>query len=166
MSASASHDRCEPNLTPMLDMVLQLVMFFMLCANFLMEELNKSVKLPEAVSARQLDPNVKKTIFINLTYNPNASDSKNRYAILVNQNATTKAYQEAKNMVSELKAQLELDEKITPKDVWAKGGGRTTLILRADHRASFEEVNKILIACKEAGYKDIQMRANQAGTVK
>ena len=49
MSASTSSDKCEPNLTPLLDMVLQLVMFFMLCANFVMEQVNESVKLPLAI---------------------------------------------------------------------------------------------------------------------
>ena len=39
---SSSSDKCEPNLVPLLDMVLQLVMFFMVCANFVMEQVNES----------------------------------------------------------------------------------------------------------------------------
>ena len=69
MSVPANHDKAaEPNLTPMLDMVLQLVMFFMLCANFIAEETNAMVKLPNASAARILDKNTGQTIFINLTY--------------------------------------------------------------------------------------------------
>ena len=61
-------ERCEPNLTPMLDMVLQLVMFFMLVANFAAEETNAMVKLPDASAARILDKTQDRTAFINLTY--------------------------------------------------------------------------------------------------
>ena len=34
--------------SPLLDLVLQLVMFFMLCANFVMEQVNDTIKLPKA----------------------------------------------------------------------------------------------------------------------
>src|SRR3954470_6910832 len=47
-------DKCEPNMTPLLDLVLQLVMFFMLCANFVMEQTNASIVLPEAIAAKTL----------------------------------------------------------------------------------------------------------------
>src|SRR5262245_24674379 len=59
-------DKCEPNLVPLLDMVLQLVMFFMVCANFVMEQVNESIKLPTAVAARPLDPNAQNIIFLNV----------------------------------------------------------------------------------------------------
>ena len=51
----------EPNLTPLLDLVLQLVMFFMLVANFVMDELSDKINLPVASQAKPLtakDPNV------------------------------------------------------------------------------------------------------------
>src|SRR5437868_9769471 len=51
----------DPNLTPLLDLVLQLVMFFMLVANFVMEELSDKIHLPIATQAKPLtikDPNV------------------------------------------------------------------------------------------------------------
>src|SRR4029079_343313 len=43
----ASSD-AEPNLVPLLDLVLQLVMFFMMCANFVMEENDQTIKLPHS----------------------------------------------------------------------------------------------------------------------
>ena len=48
-------DRAEPNLVPLLDVILQLVMFFMLCANFVMEQVNEAIKLPDAIAAKPLD---------------------------------------------------------------------------------------------------------------
>jgi biopolymer transport protein ExbD len=55
MSASMNEEKCEPNMTPLLDIVLQLVMFFMLCVNFVMEQVNEEVKLPTAIAAKALD---------------------------------------------------------------------------------------------------------------
>ena len=46
----------EPNLTPLLDLVLQLIFFFMLCANFVQEDLNEDIQLPTASQAVALDP--------------------------------------------------------------------------------------------------------------
>ena len=45
----------EPNLVPLLDLVLQMVMFFMACTNFAMENINETVKLPLAQSAKPVD---------------------------------------------------------------------------------------------------------------
>ena len=44
----------DPNLTPLLDLVLQLVMFFMLVANFIMDELSDKIHLPIASQAKPL----------------------------------------------------------------------------------------------------------------
>jgi len=164
MSASASHERCEPNLTPMLDMVLQLVMFFMLCANFLMEELNKSVKLPEAVSARALNDNVKLALYINLTVDDPKTGSKKQ--ITTNQGPSKEVHDNSQQLKRYLDTQYTLDQKRTPPAEWAAGKGRTALILRADLRTTFKEVNDIMQACRAAGYSDILLRANQIGTHK
>jgi biopolymer transport protein ExbD len=56
MSGSAhSADRAEPNLTPILDMVFQLITFFMLVINFKAAETDTSLKLPVVGSARPVD---------------------------------------------------------------------------------------------------------------
>src|SRR4051812_35913930 len=54
MSESNS-ERAEPNLTPLLDMVFQLITFFMLVINFKGASLDMSLKLPVLGSARPLD---------------------------------------------------------------------------------------------------------------
>ena len=58
----------EPNLTPLLDLVLQLVMFFMLVANFVMEDLSNKIKLPVASQAKPLT--AKDTNFMYLRRKP------------------------------------------------------------------------------------------------
>src|SRR6186713_1828194 len=56
MSASMSHSAsAEPNLTPILDMVFQLITFFMLVVNFKSAEMDLDLKLPVVGSARPID---------------------------------------------------------------------------------------------------------------
>src|SRR5689334_18984497 len=59
-------DKCEPNFTPLLDLVLQLVMFFMLCANFVMEQTAVEIKLPKAIAAKALDKTEEDVLFLNV----------------------------------------------------------------------------------------------------
>lgn len=55
-AAVGSEERMEINLTPLLDVVLQLIMFFMMCVNFVMDQVDPNVLLPSSVSARELPP--------------------------------------------------------------------------------------------------------------
>ena len=45
----------EPNLTPLLDVVLQLLMFFMMCVNFVNEQVNEDIKLPRSQAVKPMD---------------------------------------------------------------------------------------------------------------
>ncbi|HMP01910.1 MAG TPA: biopolymer transporter ExbD [Gemmatales bacterium] len=49
-------DSLEINLTPLLDLVLQLIMFFMACVNFVSEQYSRNVWLPVAQSAQEIRP--------------------------------------------------------------------------------------------------------------
>jgi biopolymer transport protein ExbD len=54
MAASIGEARVEPDLVPLLDLVLQLVMFFMVCVNFVSEQINANVQLPLSASAQEI----------------------------------------------------------------------------------------------------------------
>jgi biopolymer transport protein ExbD len=57
MAAVASgSERLDPDLTPLLDVVMQLIMFFMMCINFVNEQVNANVVLPTSTSAQELPP--------------------------------------------------------------------------------------------------------------
>ena len=56
MSARLSQEiKAEPNLTPLLDLVFQLITFFMLVINFKSAEMDLSLKLPVVGSARPVE---------------------------------------------------------------------------------------------------------------
>src|SRR5579884_2918601 len=57
MSHGAGGDggiRAEPDLTPMLDLVMQLLMYFIMCANFIGEEVPENIHLPSSQAAKPL----------------------------------------------------------------------------------------------------------------
>jgi biopolymer transport protein ExbD len=67
MSGSVSHN-AEPNLTPILDMVFQLITFFMLVINFKAAELDLSLMLPVIGSAKPLPEGLDiKLVVLNVT---------------------------------------------------------------------------------------------------
>src|SRR5881392_2560363 len=59
-------EKAEPNLTPLLDLVLQLIMFFMISINFVNEEVNEEIKLPISQAARPMSKSEGEVLFMNL----------------------------------------------------------------------------------------------------
>ncbi len=151
MSGGPSHDsvKCEPNLTPLLDIVLQLVMFFMLCTHFVAEKLNESIKLPLAIEAKSLDKTVNNYMILNI-------DEKGITTVdgEVMDNPT--------QVGTYMKRMNDLDKARTKPQDWEKGKGRSLVILRGSRDCNFKQINDVMLACKRAGYSDIQLRAIKA----
>ena len=149
--------KCEPNLVPLLDMVLQLVMFFMVCANFVMEQVNDTIKLPTAIAAKPLGARDPDAIFLNI-------DKKGVVLLSALQAIANGGRDRLTNPLevqSFMRRQYELD-------VRANGGDRTkppksTVILRADQETSFEHVYGVMKAVRLAGYTQVQLRAIRFG---
>ncbi|MFT3880180.1 MAG: biopolymer transporter ExbD [Gemmatales bacterium] len=67
MAASVGSNEMEVNLTPLLDLVLQLIMFFLACLNFAADQVNANVMLPESLSATEIQPKTEQEyIMINI----------------------------------------------------------------------------------------------------
>jgi biopolymer transport protein ExbD len=67
MAASVGGDDLEVNLTPLLDLVLQLIMFFMACINFVSEQVSLNVMLPVSASTQEIQPKSEDDVlFINI----------------------------------------------------------------------------------------------------
>ena len=58
--------KADPNLVPLLDLVFQLIMFFMICVNFVGEQVNADIQLPTSQSARPMDKTDADVLFLNL----------------------------------------------------------------------------------------------------
>lgn len=55
-SSPAGSNEMEVNLTPLLDLVLQLIMFFLACINFAADQASSNVQLPMSLSAQEIQP--------------------------------------------------------------------------------------------------------------
>ena len=138
-------ERAEPNLTPLLDMVFQLITFFMLVINFKGASLDMSLKLPVLGSARPLEKHGKfESIILNI--DAEGGVKANGQKVDVDQFIEREA--------SRLKAQLKLlDEPIT------EAGFPVQVIVRADRSAPFHVVNRILKVCQDQGYRQFALNA-------
>jgi biopolymer transport protein ExbD len=125
-------------------MVLQLVMFFMLVANFIMDELSDKIKLPVASQAKPLT--AKDVNFMYLNVNKRGEVLVlHQEPLLSPESITFYMRQQAANHVLKEKAKDEV-----------------TVIIRADREAKYRDILKTITAIKVAGFKKLQLRAEIA----
>lgn len=147
MSASASHSG-EPNLTPILDMVFQLITFFMLVINFKGAALDLSLRLPVLGSARALKGDEKSedlVMVLNL-------DSGGK-ATVFGRPKDLKTFIPSEAKLQAMKASLA-DKKFKKGDELI-----TTIVIRADKEISFEKLNEVIKLCQENGYRKFSLKA-------
>jgi biopolymer transport protein ExbD len=144
MSAQNS-DVAEPNLTPLLDMVFQLITFFMLVINFKGASMDLSLKLPVLGSARPLEW---KGRLEPLMVNINRQGLVHVYGQTVEIEPYIK--REAKVLRSQLKAQ-----GTTVGDE----GFPVPVVVRADENVTFELLNRVIRVCQEEGYRQFSLSA-------
>jgi biopolymer transport protein ExbD len=142
-----STEKCEPNLTPLLDLVLQLVMFFMLVANFVVEQTNEKIKLPEAIEAKALDKGEDTPIFLNI-------NEQGKVLLTPEQREGDTDTLDNEVQVQNYMARRAAEEKRRTN----KPEPQATLILRVDKMTPFEKTYKIMKACRLAGYQKVQLR--------
>lgn len=147
MSASMSHEASsEPNLTPMLDMVFQLITFFMLVINFKGASMDLSLKLPVLGSARPLDTKGEEELLI---LNIDAEGRLKVYG--VQKDVGTYIATEAR--MSELTANRKHPE-------FKKGDALpTTVVIRADKGIPFHLLHQIIQTCQSHGFRNFALKA-------
>lgn len=137
----------EPNLTPVLDMVFQLITFFMLVINFKSAELDLNLKLPVVGSAKPVDTQGQQDL---LVLNINAEGSLQIYG----QSRDIENYIQAEAQAGILKNRLDQDEVFSGKiDL------PTTVVLRADREARYGKLSKVIVACQKYGFRSFALRA-------
>lgn len=168
MSAPAEEPE-EPDLTALLDLVLQLVMFFLAVARIDNEMRDQSVVLPQASIARSLTKDYNKIVIVNLypasTKNdeerPRANGSDVKYSLF--EGYTVREYTSLINIKDALKDKFDSDKKATSPTDWEAGRGRSLIVLRAHKDCTFKQVHGLMTTAREVGYSEIQLRAYVAG---
>src|SRR5262245_10997334 len=132
MSASLSHDAsAEPNLTPILDMVFQLITFFMLVINFKGAALDMSLKLPVLGSALPLDTKGNEELFV----------------LNIDAQGKLKVYGVEKDMESYIASEARVTQhKMAFENPNFKKGDElpTMVVIRADKATPFKLLNEVI----------------------
>jgi len=143
----------DESLVPLLDLVLQMVMFFMICANFVMEQVNETIKLPSATAAKSLDKAASDVIFVNID---------DQGFILRLDGDPLKTPPEIKTW---FKNKYRDAQDNALRDKTGDGKVKTLVIIRAHQSAKFEDVYRVLAAVRESGFRDVRLRAIIEGSM-
>jgi biopolymer transport protein ExbD len=155
MSASVSTElKAEPNLTPLLDIVFQLITFFMLVMNFSNENYDQRVRLPVAGSARPVDndQHIEDRLVLNV-------DQDGHLLMNGEVQPLHKAIQSIKHEADLVKLNL----KAGGIKLDATGSLPTTIVLRADKETSFASVFGLIKACQANGFRKFALKAMSGG---
>ena len=147
MSASMSHGAsAEPNLTPMLDMVFQLVTFFMLVINFKDAALDQSLQLPVLGSARPLDTKGQEDLVV----------------LNIDAEGRLKVYGVPREVQSYIADEARQEEaRLKAKGTPLKAGEElpTMVVIRADRTTPFKLLNDIIKTCQKHNYRKFALKA-------
>jgi biopolymer transport protein ExbD len=147
-SASTNEIQAEPNLVPLLDLVFQLIMFFMVCVNFVSQQVNEDIKLPVAQSARPMDKTEVDVLFLNV-------DQNGKLIVPGRDQPLTTLPQ----MRVYLRQVYEDAKRVAQESGDKTGKVKTTIVIRGDRRTTYLKIFDLLQLCKEVGYQKLQLRA-------
>ena len=161
----AQGSAADPNLTPLLDVVLQLLMFFMMCVNFVSEQVKEDVKLPESASARPMDKAQTDVLFLNLKpFHFREWQDRVRDPDLLGK--LQDKFREGDPLVfvsgKEPMKPIELDFWLKQKheDLLKESKEvKTAVIIRADENTDYTQVFRVLQMCKVRGFTNLKLRA-------
>jgi biopolymer transport protein ExbD len=138
--------KADPNLTPLLDMVFQLITFFVLVINFKSAELDLSLNLPVVGSARPVDTTARDLLVLNI-------DSTGTVKLFGRPVSDIEGYIAREAVRSQLTAgmtaaQLQKGEELP-----------TTVVIRADSAIPFKMLNRVIVACQENHFRQFALKA-------
>jgi biopolymer transport protein ExbD len=149
MAGSHQKLNAEPNLTPILDMVFQLVTFFMLVINFKAASLDMSLQLPVIGSALPVESGERDVLVLNI-----ARDGKLRMYGEV---------QDVETCIAKEARTAQQNAAATAAKSPGENGLPTTIIVRADRATPYHYIHQVIRACQAHGFRSFQYRALSGG---
>lgn len=143
----AQEVKAEPNLTPILDLVFQLITFFMLVTSFKSAEIDMNLKLPVVGSARPTETDGRVGVMVlNI-------DKTGNLVLYGHPVPNIEGYIRSEALACMLK------NRITADDLAAGSDLPTTVVIRADRAATFHMLNRVIKACQDNGYRKFALKA-------
>lgn len=152
MAASVTSEmKAEPNLTPLLDVVFQLITFFMLVINFSSENYDQRVRLPVAGSAHPIEE-AKQVVEDRLVLNVDRDGH-----LLMGGKA--QPLHQAIETIKHHAELIRINLKVANIKLNATGDLPTTIILRADKDTDFSSLIGVIKACQSQGFRKFALKA-------
>ncbi len=152
MSAQMSTElKAEPNLTPLLDVVFQLITFFMLMINFSSDNYDRRITLPVAGSARPIEDDRQvdeDRLVLNI--------DKDGHLLM---GGEVQPIHQAVQTIKRQADLIKLNLKAAGKKLDTSGSLPTTIVLRADRDTSFSSVHELIKACQSNGFRKFALKA-------
>jgi biopolymer transport protein ExbD len=146
--------RAEPNMTPLLDVVFQLITFFMLVFRISGDNFDQSIRLPVAGSARPAEgPQAEADrLVLNI-------DAEGRLVW----NGETLDFERAGKQLRQQAALVRLNRKVMTGQEPAPGEPLPTVIIfRADRDTEFAALYRYITACQANGFTRFNLKAMNA----
>jgi len=139
-----STETAEPNLTALLDLVMQLLMFFLIVANFVVEQNNQDIKLPEATTAVPIEKDLKQTLAVNIDMDGNLVISETDKKA---SDVQILRYMQDQYQLFSRNPDVKMDD--------------VAVVVRGDSRADSGHIYRVMKSAKDAGFKNVNLRANR-----
>ena len=144
--------KAQPNLTPILDMVFQLITFFMLVINFKTNQIDTQMDLPVVGSARPVKADGLLLMMVNIN-NKGQFTVFNRPQTDVQMRDYIQGRAETDRLAERRRNSNFTDEESLP----------TTVVIRADRNTSFERLHQAISLCQANRYRNFVFRTAMSG---
>jgi biopolymer transport protein ExbD len=142
----------EPDMTPMIDIVFQLLTFFMIAINFENTKADERVKLPKDMLAKPPEVKPEHELVLNFGYERDKNGVKKSSLPTVFYN---ERYVEVGNLTPDLEQEKRIMEALHGKDVIEK----VTVLIRADSEVPTGLVQQLIKKCQDNGFTKFSLRA-------
>lgn len=167
-SGNAGADVVEPNLTSLLDLVMQLLMFFIMCVNFVANQSAAEISLPDSQAAAPLDDQNTDALFLNIRpfnsldkvlvdkYSENPGELERLgQKFRPGQIYVSVLGQEPMSLGS---FRVWLRDQYQRQSLEKNGKVNTTIIIRAHRETDYKDVYDVLELCRAQGYAQLVVR--------
>lgn len=142
----------EPDMTPMIDIVFQLLTFFMIAINFENTKADERVKLPKDTLAKPPSVKPEHELVLNMGYQRDLSGVRKKPYPEIFYN---ERYVEVRQISPDLEQEKRVMERLHGKEVIKD----VTVLIRADSEVPAGLVQELIKKCQEAGFTKFSLRA-------
>lgn len=147
------------DMSPMIDMVFQLLIFFMILINFSDADQNARVNLPQNNIVKPPEAPIPDCVTLQIA--PLESNKRDFCVLIGADEIRTPIKQGRAHDMSRLRMKLKSEVDFVKRKPGGKTAKDMTVIIRADVRVKTGYVQEVIHACQEEGLEKFALRAKQ-----